>query len=174
MLCGCDYIDGVHGVGKEAALKLFKHISDEEILDRLRSWKGKDFGEWERKVSDKNICTSCGHSGKISAHTKSGCTSCKTYKGCDFSKFREQRLEIKNELGMRNKAINIENFPNEELINEFLIRKDNVSKLDLRWKQPNMVKFVVSIGTLLNVVSFYRSFVEIRRQIFNLGGGVCF
>lgn len=72
-----------------------------------------------------------------------GCSLCKTFKGCDFTKYKEERLEIKNEVSMRNKALTLPNFPDEELINEFLVRKDNVSKLDLRWKQPDMVKFVV-------------------------------
>lgn len=34
LLCGCDYSDGVNGIGKEAALKLFKTLSDEEVLER--------------------------------------------------------------------------------------------------------------------------------------------
>lgn len=34
LICGCDYDDGLSGVGKEAALKLFKIVEDEEILKR--------------------------------------------------------------------------------------------------------------------------------------------
>jgi flap endonuclease GEN len=34
LLCGCDYDDGLYGVGKEAALKLFKSFTDDEILVR--------------------------------------------------------------------------------------------------------------------------------------------
>lgn len=34
LLCGCDYNDGLNGVGKEAVLKLFEHVRDENILDR--------------------------------------------------------------------------------------------------------------------------------------------
>lgn len=34
LLCGCDYGEGLHGVGKEAALKLFKMVDDSEILER--------------------------------------------------------------------------------------------------------------------------------------------
>ena len=34
LLCGCDYDDGVNGIGKEAALKLFKCFENEEILER--------------------------------------------------------------------------------------------------------------------------------------------
>lgn len=46
---------------------------------------------------------------------------------------------------MRSKAIADSNFPNEELIKEFLVRKENVSKLDLKWKLPDMVNFIVRL-----------------------------
>lgn len=74
-----------------------------------------------------------------------GCLICKTTKGCENTKFKEERLEIKNELNIRSKALLLPDFPDEELINEFLVRKDNISKLDLRWKQPDLLKFVVSL-----------------------------
>lgn len=35
LLCGCDYDEGVNGVGKEAALKFFKIVDDRDILERL-------------------------------------------------------------------------------------------------------------------------------------------
>lgn len=35
LLCGCDYSEGVNGVGKEAALKFFKTVDDENVLQRL-------------------------------------------------------------------------------------------------------------------------------------------
>lgn len=54
-------------------------------------------------------------------------------------------MEIKNELTVRTKALVDPDFPNEELINEYLIRKDNIKELNLRWRQPNLVSFVVSI-----------------------------
>lgn len=34
LLCGCDYNDGINGVGKEAALKFFKTVSDSCVLER--------------------------------------------------------------------------------------------------------------------------------------------
>lgn len=34
LICGCDYDEGLSGVGKEAALKLFKIVEDGEILNR--------------------------------------------------------------------------------------------------------------------------------------------
>lgn len=37
LLCGCDYDDGVNGVGKEAASKLLKTIDDSKIIERYKS-----------------------------------------------------------------------------------------------------------------------------------------
>lgn len=34
LLCGCDYDDGITGVGKEAALKFFKRVDDDEVFER--------------------------------------------------------------------------------------------------------------------------------------------
>lgn len=74
LLCGSDYSDGVLGIGKESAMKFFENLADEETLDRLRSWKLKPemYEKLENQISDKNICTSCGHIGKLQAHAKNG------------------------------------------------------------------------------------------------------
>lgn len=74
LLCGSDYGDGVLGIGKESVMKFFEKLSDEETLDRVRSWKLKPdmYKRLEKQVSDKNMCTSCGHHGKVHSHTKNG------------------------------------------------------------------------------------------------------
>lgn len=74
LLCGSDYSDGVLGIGKESVMKLFEKLSDEETLDRLRSWKLQPdmYEKLENQISDKNMCTSCGHKGKIQTHTRNG------------------------------------------------------------------------------------------------------
>lgn len=38
LMCGCDYDEGLNGVGKEAALKLFKVTEDRDILNRCESF----------------------------------------------------------------------------------------------------------------------------------------
>ncbi|KAL3277689.1 hypothetical protein HHI36_013034 [Cryptolaemus montrouzieri] len=75
LLCGSDYWEGVQGVGKDCSLKLFEKYSDEEILDRMRQWRNQPsiFEELERKLGDKNICTSCGHSGRVQSHNQTVC-----------------------------------------------------------------------------------------------------
>lgn len=76
VLCGSDYSSGVFGVGKEAVSKLYENVAEKEILNRLRSWKNNNlkYDELYKKITNKNICTSCGHKGKLQVHTKSGMT----------------------------------------------------------------------------------------------------
>lgn len=145
LLCGCDYNDGVHGVGKDSVLKFFERFSDDEVLNRLKEWRENvaEFQGLEREISNKKLCTSCGHDGRLQGHTKNGCVICGTDKGCDYTKYREWRLAVKNELNMRSKALGLADFPNEDLIKEFLVRKDNVRRLDLKWKRPDIVNFMV-------------------------------
>jgi len=35
LLCGCDYDEGVNGIGKEASLKFFKIVEDRDVLQRF-------------------------------------------------------------------------------------------------------------------------------------------
>lgn len=74
LLCGSDYSDGVPGIGKESVLKFFEKLSDEQVFDRIKTWRTKPdlFDELESCISDKDICKSCGHHGKLQAHTKNG------------------------------------------------------------------------------------------------------
>lgn len=74
LLCGSDYSDGIQGIGKESVLKFFETVSDDEVLCRIKSWKFKTdlYEEYESRISDKSICKSCGHHGKIQNHTKNG------------------------------------------------------------------------------------------------------
>lgn len=66
---------------------------------------------------------------------------------------REKRALILNEISLRRKALHDENFPNQELIEEFLNKKDMVpTKLDIEWKQPQVNRFVVNI--LLHIVIY--------------------
>ncbi|XP_076179460.1 XPG-like endonuclease isoform X3 [Ptiloglossa arizonensis] len=143
LLCGCDYNEGLNGIGKTAALNLFKIVNDEEILERIRSWKtDNSLDQKEVELLRSNICSSCGHNGKVQKHAKSGCVDCGTVIKCNNS-YGEKRALILNEIALRKKVLLIEDFPNQELIDEFLIRKDPVpKKIDLQWKQPHMSKLI--------------------------------
>ncbi|XP_046141266.1 flap endonuclease GEN [Osmia bicornis bicornis] len=143
LLCGCDYDEGLNGVGKEAAMKLFKIVKDQDIIERIKSWRIDDsLDHKESELLSPNVCSSCGHSGKVQKHTKSGCIDCGTVVKCNNS-YKEQRALILNEISLRKKALLVPDFPKQELIDEFLVRKDSVpTKLDIQWKQPQVDKFI--------------------------------
>ncbi|KAG5307484.1 GEN endonuclease, partial [Acromyrmex insinuator] len=143
LLCGCDYDEGVNGVGKEAALKFFKTVKEENVLQRIQDWRTDTrLNKAECDLLNPSLCTSCGHPGKLQKHTKSGCADCGTVRKCNDD-FREKRALILNEISLRKKALYYENFPNQELIDEFLIRKDSIpTKLDIKWKQPQVNEFI--------------------------------
>ncbi|XP_011633419.1 flap endonuclease GEN [Pogonomyrmex barbatus] len=143
LLCGCDYDEGVNGVGKEAALKFFKTVKEEDVLQRIQDWRtDTSLDKAESNLLNSNLCASCGHHGKLQKHTKSGCVDCGTIRKCNDD-FREKRTLILNEISLKKKALHNQNFPSQELIDEFLIRKDSVpTKLDLKWKQPQVIQFV--------------------------------
>ncbi|XP_017129468.1 flap endonuclease GEN [Drosophila elegans] len=158
LLCGCDYCpDGIGGIGKDGVLKLFNKYKDTEILDKLRNWRNETnkYNALEIRVDDKSICSNCGHIGKTQSHTKSGCSVCRTNKGCDESLWKEQRLSIKAELALRRKALLSPDFPNEEIIAEFLNDPTAIPNLNLNWRQPNLVKFIKQIGHLLQWPEIY-------------------
>ncbi|XP_055910917.1 flap endonuclease GEN [Eupeodes corollae] len=158
LLCGCDYCpDGVGGVGRDGVLKLFQRYSNDVIIDRIKSWKQDDdkYSALEMKVDDKSFCSNCGHLGKTINHTKSGCATCGTHRGCDSSRWRDERLALKSELALRKKAMLSPGFPSQEIIDEFLREPPSIPKLNLSWKQPNIVKFIKQIAKLLQWQEVY-------------------
>ncbi|XP_061392521.1 flap endonuclease GEN [Musca vetustissima] len=158
LLCGCDYCpDGIGGIGRDSVVKLFNKYTNDEILNKIRCWRYEDakYSALEMRVDDKSICTNCGHLGRTQSHTKSGCGVCRTNRGCDESLWKEERLSIKAELTLRKKALADPTFPSEAIIEEFLKQPKAIPKLDLRWRQPNMVKFIKQIGHLLQWQEIY-------------------
>ncbi|XP_020814673.1 flap endonuclease GEN-like [Drosophila serrata] len=158
LLCGCDYCpDGIGGIGKDGVLKLFNKYKETEILDRLRNWRQETnkYNALEIRVDDKSVCSNCGHLGKTQSHTRSGCSVCRTHRGCDESLWKEQRLSIKAELALRRKALLAPEFPNEEIIAEFLSEPATIPNINLNWRQPNLVKFIKQIGHLLQWPEIY-------------------
>lgn len=59
--------------------------------------------------------------------------------------FRYKRLAIKTELQIRKKAMLNEDFPSEDIIDEFMQKSNDTNVTDIEWCQPNMIKFIVSI-----------------------------
>lgn len=67
--------------------------------------------------------------------------------GCK-SHYKEYHASVKNELAIRAKALANPEFPNEELITEFLTRKDNVTQINVEWKRPDIINFLVRFSVL--------------------------
>ncbi|XP_039967282.1 flap endonuclease GEN isoform X1 [Bactrocera tryoni] len=175
LLCGCDYCpEGIGGIGRDGVLKLFNKYKEQEILERIRSWRQEDnkYTALEMRVDDKLICSNCGHMGRTQSHTKNGCGICHTNRGCDESLWKEERLSLKAELSLRKKAMMDPFFPSEEIIAEFLNEPSTVPTLALTWRQPNIIKFVKQIGHLLQWPEIYcfQKFLPIltRWQVQNL------
>lgn len=151
LLCGCDYSpDGVHGVGKEGALKVINKYSNEEVLNVLQGWRFErsKFDLLQSRAADSSRCNNCGHIGKQMSHTKKGCIECGTKQGCNAGIWRDDRLSMKNELQIREKALKDKDFPSTQVIHEFKKKLEPPKTFDRSWKQPNIVKFVVSTGKL--------------------------
>ncbi|CAM6082596.1 unnamed protein product [Calypogeia fissa] len=87
LLVGCDYTEGIPGVGLQSALRLVQCFSEDEILDRLRAWgkgelpaKAEIIQPCPAEADNKQIkythCSKCGHLGNKRDHTKLGCQTC--------------------------------------------------------------------------------------------------
>ncbi|KAL1402354.1 hypothetical protein pipiens_006130 [Culex pipiens pipiens] len=158
ILSGCDYSPaGVPGVGRELVHRLIRSYPSREILDRIRAWRktADRLTELEIKAEDKNVCADCGHGGKTFVHRRSGCADCRTKAGCDESKWKNQRANIKAELDIKRKALQDPEFPSEAIIDEFMVRPYELPTLDLTWRQPNFVKFIRSMAALLQWNEIY-------------------
>lgn len=56
---------------------------------------------------------------------------------------RQQRLNIKAELQIRKKAMLVDDFPSQEIIDEFLQTPIEIDAMELNWCQPKLIKFTV-------------------------------
>uniref|UniRef100_A0A182S8Y5 Flap endonuclease GEN n=1 Tax=Anopheles maculatus TaxID=74869 RepID=A0A182S8Y5_9DIPT len=158
LLSGCDYCPaGVMGVGREMVTRFLSCYEDSEILPKMRSWRktADRLTELEIRAEDKNICTDCGHVGKQLQHRKAGCLDCRTKSGCNESRWKQQRCNIKTELDIKRRALKDPDFPHEPIIDEFLTRPCALPALDLSWRQPNLVKFIKSMSTYLQWNELY-------------------
>nr|XP_047145167.1 uncharacterized protein LOC100215220 isoform X2 [Hydra vulgaris] len=95
LLCGCDYIKGVSGIGKSLVSKFISEKSfKENLLVRFHRWFEDDF-------------------------------------------LKESSLK-KSEVLIARQAIKDKSFPNQKVIDEFLVQKDSLSYGTISWKYPNI------------------------------------
>lgn len=91
LLCGCDYNGcGINGVGRDSAIKFIETFSNDDILERVISWRSDSskVEELGRKYNDPDRCTACGHFGKIQNHNRNGCLCCSTNTGCIATEYK--------------------------------------------------------------------------------------
>ncbi|KFB45998.1 AGAP002669-PA-like protein [Anopheles sinensis] len=158
LLSGCDYCPaGVVGVGREMVTRFLSCYENNAILPRIRSWRStaNRLTELEIRAEDKNICSDCGHVGKLLQHRKSGCMDCRMKPGCAETRWKQQRANVKAELDIKRKALMDPAFPHEPIIEEFLTRPCELPKLDLSWRQPNLVKFIKSMSSCMQWNELY-------------------
>ncbi|XP_055936286.1 flap endonuclease GEN homolog 1-like [Argiope bruennichi] len=158
LLLGCDYVSGVPGVGKEAALKLFKELEGCDLLQRFQDWKQKSESElfpgYEADVKKKEThCTRCSHLGSTTKHKKEGCNMCDSkitcYETdpenpckCNWHKNNDVRQKKKNELKVYAAAKNISDFPSAKVIEEYMKFNDEIPDEDLLdWQCPDLRQF---------------------------------
>ncbi|CAL1268476.1 unnamed protein product [Larinioides sclopetarius] len=158
LLLGCDYVSGVPGVGKEAALKLLKELEGYDLLQRFQDWKQKSESElfpgYEAVMKKKQPhCTRCSHLGSTTKHKKEGCNMCdskvtcyladsKNPCICAWHKNNDVRQKQKNEFKVYTAAKSILNFPDAKVIDEYLKFNDEIPHEDLLdWQCPDLKKF---------------------------------
>ncbi|KAL3865844.1 hypothetical protein ACJMK2_043193 [Sinanodonta woodiana] len=156
LLCGCDYNkSGVKSIGHKKALSLLRNFQEKKIdpLDRMLGWRSntelKNLQEIRTNTAKKDPhCYRCHHVGDLTAHDTTGCSSCTTNVGCTvnadadtcycewhqserkLADFKEDLTKFKEELDVREKALMDCNFPNKEIIHEFLVDKNEEISLD--------------------------------------------
>lgn len=152
LLCGCDYNQGVSGVGKETAVKFLATLRDDEVFSRFKKWKTDPIYVRRETERSAGVCDRCCHIGKKRLHDRSGCELCGTTKSCVMNSDPDclinqnpdvQKL-IVNELNIRKKALQDDSFPSQDVIDEFCKVEEMPvpEKVPLEWTQPNLIQFM--------------------------------
>ncbi|KAJ1523776.1 hypothetical protein ONE63_001609 [Megalurothrips usitatus] len=148
LLCGCDYNQGVSGVGKETAVKFLSTLEDSEVFSRFSNWRRDAAYDQLEKERTCGVCDRCCHLGKKRVHDRSGCELCGTSKSCHtnndpaaHASSDEQKLII-IELNIRKKALQNEDFPSQDVIDEFSCVREVPEHIPLEWLQPNLISFM--------------------------------
>ncbi|XP_051908930.1 flap endonuclease GEN homolog 1 [Hippocampus zosterae] len=150
ILLGCDYIPkGVPGVGKEQALKLIQSIKGQTLLQRFMRWKDEVACVSQGVAKKLPHCHICRHPGSAKGHERSGCVLCDSRRfcqpqdfdyqcPCDWHRSERTRQAQSIEANIKKKTLASQQFPFSEIINEFLLSKDNPVE-NFQRRQPNML-----------------------------------
>ncbi|KAJ3607029.1 hypothetical protein NHX12_026544 [Muraenolepis orangiensis] len=154
ILLGCDYIPkGIPGVCKEHALKLVRTLDGQSLLQRFLQWQAEGPCLPEGTTKKVAHCHLCRHPGSAKAHERGGCKLCHSPQfcqpqdfdyqcPCDWHGAQQIRQANSFEAGIRrkvplSKTLASDHFPFTEIIEEFLISKDNVPHF--RSLKPNLL-----------------------------------
>ncbi|MCO5559023.1 hypothetical protein L7F22_012615 [Adiantum nelumboides] len=192
LLAGCDYnVSGVSGIGCQNAVRLIKSVPKDQILCRLQDWGAGRFAsdpknegltsgfadvDIEKESNPSNIrenagfkephCSSCGHPGTKTLHTKQGCEKCHLEEALDSSASQQgcrpkvrgfkctcehcmQRESLRKnakeegwKLRVCQKIASTRGFPNKDIIEIFMNpERDTLSgdrRPSLAWKSPRV------------------------------------
>lgn len=154
ILLGCDYVPkGLPGIGREMALKFIRSLNGESVLQRFYQWR-KQFDDptVPPKSAKKTAhCSVCCHPGSAKEHQRKGCSLCASDRycephdydyrcPCEWHKSEEEKKNNPLEYTFKTKARKREGFPYHEVIQEFLVNKDKLSKV-IRWVRPSLPCF---------------------------------
>ncbi|XP_041495342.1 flap endonuclease GEN homolog 1 [Microtus oregoni] len=146
VLLGCDYLPkGVPGVGKEQALKLLRILKGQSLLQRFNQWIE------EPCSSAPQHCSVCSHPGSPKDHECNGCALCNSDRycephdyeyrcPCEWHQTNHSRQLNKVENNIKKKACSCKGFPFHEVIQEFLLNKDEMLK-PLSYQRPDLLLF---------------------------------
>ncbi|XP_006276351.3 flap endonuclease GEN homolog 1 [Alligator mississippiensis] len=154
VLLGCDYLPkGVPGVGKEQALKLLETLQGQSLLQRFNQWKEQFQCDDTPSLAVKKVthCSVCRHPGSHKEHERSGCKLCGSVMycephdvefccPCEWHHSEQEKKANMVEDNIKKKARSCEDFPFYEVIQEFLVNKNKLSKI-MEWQRPNLLTF---------------------------------
>lgn len=156
VLLGCDYLPkGIPGVGKEQALKLIETLRGQNLLQRFEQWKEQSEHDNNPPLVVKRVvhCSECHHPGSYKEHERGGCKFCESTRYCKPSDSKyccpcewHQLEQVKRasavEDNIRKKAKSCEGFPFSEVIQEFIVNKNELNKI-MECKRPNLLSFQI-------------------------------
>ncbi|XP_072500345.1 flap endonuclease GEN homolog 1 isoform X3 [Notamacropus eugenii] len=156
VLLGCDYLPkGIPGVGKEQALKLVRALKGQSLLQRFDQWKeeSNSLDPTLATVKKPAHCSVCAHPGSTRDHERNGCRLCGSEKHCEphdyeyrcfcewhCAEHRRQQGAVED--SVKRRACSCEGFPFHEVIQEFQLTKDRLTKT-VCYQRPDLLSFQV-------------------------------
>ncbi|XP_070576834.1 flap endonuclease GEN homolog 1-like [Ptychodera flava] len=142
LLIGCDYlIGGVHGIGKEKALELMESLGDIDVLERFRSWT---------KTAKEEVLPEQTGDGDTYSTSDVDRNSQDDVQVTKQRKRRKSRPKPTLEERIKSKALLVPNFPNQDVIDEFLVRKEVMPPEPFQWSVPKLVPLMQFLNASLN------------------------